>query len=126
MLEKHKGNFPRVIDLYTSHTIPGFVCLGNSFLTNTVLHRKMIKPMAILLVSYAALNVIQFQFTGRAAYWFFDWRTLDSFIVCVGMLIVISFFYIVMCKIDESVKYDSLIKKNVGKLKSMTFKKKYV
>ena len=119
VLNLHKEYPLRVIDIYTAHTVPAAVCLTNSLLTNTVLNRKLIKPLTYILLAFIIFNLIQLPLSGKTAYWVFDWRHVSNIVICVGLLLAVGFSYILLCKADETVKYNSLVSKNYAKLKNL-------
>jgi hypothetical protein len=112
----------QLLDLYTAHIVPGLVCILNSYHTNAVLSRKNVKHVAGLLIFYGLINLAETKYTGEPLYYFLTWESIDSVVISSGILLFVCLAYVLLCKFDEIVKHDSLIKKNKHKLKTLDSK----
>ena len=75
----------------------------------------MVKPLLITGVFYSFLNFCVTKYKGKPLYSFMHWNTAETPVLVSGMLIGFCLVYVLMCKIDESLKHQSLIVKNKSK-----------
>ena len=111
-LKKQGENF-RVIEQYLVHIIPGFSCMLSSYFTNCILTRKMLVPMLYFGVFYCFVNFLQTKVSGEPVYDFLSWRDFGSLLIVTFLLLVFSIFYLLGCKLDEYIKWDSFVAKNL-------------
>lgn len=96
------------IRCYMSHTIPGIVCLGNTWLTNSKLSPRFISGLIVFGLFYAVMNYRETKRSGKPVYPFLTWEGFDSILIIAAMIFVFSLFYLLLCWIDGLVKHQSL------------------
>lgn len=73
-------------------------------MTNTVLRTHLVKPLWSLYFLYNFVNFCVTKYTGEAIYPFMDWKTIQTPLILLGMMLAFTIIYITMCKIDEIFK----------------------
>ena len=102
----------RVVNKFILHTVPQIICLVNSFVTNAVLSRQFVKPIFFIGMSYIVYNFISTKILGHEPYHaFMHWNNGETPCLATGLLFLICFIYILLCKIDEKLKAHSLTAK---------------
>ena len=82
--------------------------MANSYLTNCVLTRKLIKHLLLLGLGYLGLDFIYVKFTGDTVFWFLHWNTLETPIFGITLVLGFGFVYILICGLDEIIKEEGL------------------
>ena len=105
-IEKHRadGPYAKVICQYCVHSLPAIVCLINSYLTNCVLMRNMVKPITILSLAYSVINCIGTKMNGAPIYDFLHWDSAETSIAVAAFIVLFNLFYLGLCFVDELVK----------------------
>ena len=97
-----------------SHSVPGVTCIINSVITGAVLYRGMIKPIMFFGVIYIGSNFASTKLGGEPVYEFLHWEDPSSLCIALGILLFVLFFYIILCSIDESIKWDKFLSRHKG------------
>jgi hypothetical protein len=92
-------------------------------ITNTVLSLRLIKPILILGTFYLFINFLATKIKGAPLYSFLNWESKESILISGVMLFSFGAVYYVLCKIDEVLKYESLILKNFKNSSKITTEK---
>lgn len=108
-LEKFGANETDVaVKCYLAHIVPGFVCIVNTWLTNSKLSKKFLPGLIFFGLIYAIVNFYMTKKTGKPIYPFLTWEGPDSLLIIAAMIAVFSLFYMGMCWIDGQLKHHSL------------------
>ena len=113
-IEKHRvdGPYAKVLCQYCVHTIPAIVCLINTYLTNCVLIRNMLKPLTIIMVTYGTINFIGTKISGAPIYHFLHWESAETPILITVLIGVFNCVYLGLCFVDELIKAKLVTKMN--------------
>jgi len=85
----------------------------NAFFTNIVLSRKVLAPLVQFGMFYMFTNFVQTKRSGKPIYYFLTWEDYRSPTLVVIMLLGFSMIYIGLCKIDEYLKWDDFVARNL-------------
>lgn len=80
----------------------------NTYLTNCVLTRKLIKHILLLGLGYLFLDFVYVKLTGDVVFWFMQWTSLETPVLGITLVLAFGFVYILACGLDEIVKEESL------------------
>ena len=72
----------------------------------------MIKPIMFIGVLYISSNFLSTKISGEPVYEFLHWEDASSIAIAVLILLVLSFIYILLCAIDENIKWDMFLSKH--------------
>jgi hypothetical protein len=86
-------------------------------MTNCVLTRKLLIPCLKFGAFYFSINFVQTKISGEPVYSFLDWKSINSLIIVLAIFLAISLLYIILCKLDETIKWDSFVRKNLAQMK---------
>ena len=105
-IDKYRGDGPfiRVVCQYTTHIVPAVVCVVNTALTRCVLLKKLLKPIAILMLTYVIINFVVTKLNKKPLYSFMHWETMETPMIVCGITITFSTFYLGLCHLDQMVK----------------------
>ena len=91
-----------------NHLLPPACCLFNTYLTNCVLTRKLIKHLLLMGLAYLVLDFLYVKVTGDTVFWFLHWETMETPIFGISLVLGFGFVYILVCGLDECVKEEGL------------------
>lgn len=98
-----------LVEQWLVHSVPATTCMVNTYLTNCVLSRRLLRPLQLIGVVYLAINFCQTKVLGEPVYKFLHWQDTSSLVLVSGLLFAFSLLYIAFCKMDEFIKYESLL-----------------
>jgi len=111
LMKKYEGKLKQqIVNGYLIHIIPQIICFSNAYMTNTVLSSKLLKIVVIGGVFFSINNCASTLMRGKPVYPILPWDSMNSVYFCIVLLIATSTLYGAMCKLDEYLKQDSLIK----------------
>lgn len=94
------------------HAIPGIAWLVNSIITNTILHRSIIKVVCVITIVYGSINFVATKIKGVPIYDFLHWESMETPLVLCGILGSFSLIYFGLCFIDEKLKWQLVKTRN--------------
>lgn len=126
-IDKHRvdGPYLKVVCQYCVHSVPAIVCVINSLMTRTVLHRSIIKPIIGVASAYLFVNFCATKIQGTPMYDFLHWESMETAVIAGGILFTFTMVYFGFCLIDEKIKYklvqrrDELVNEAKGGKKDM-------
>ena len=101
-----------ILQQYIVHIQPGICCLINSYMTNCVMSRHLLKPSWVIYFMYMGLNFVQTKVSGKPVYKFMPWTTYETPLLMAGLLIAFSIVFIAFCIIDETIKLKKIKSKS--------------
>ena len=87
------------------HLVPGVAWVVNSLITNTILHRGILKFICVLTVIYSSVNFVATKSRGVPIYDFMHWESIETPLVILGILAAFSIIYLGLVSIDEKLKW---------------------
>ena len=87
------------------HLVPGVAWVVNSLITNTILHRGILKFICVLTVIYSSVNFVATKSRGVPIYDFMHWESMETPLVILGILAAFSIIYLGLVSIDEKLKW---------------------
>ena len=97
------------------HSVPMITCIINSLITNTVIHRGIIKPICWFTPIYSVINFIGTKINGAPLYAFLHWESMETPLLICGILGTFVGIYFGLCFLDEKVKWQ-LVKNRTEKM----------
>ena len=76
------------VKCYMAHIVPGFVCIINTWLTNSKLSKKFLPGLIFFGLIYAIVNFYMTKKTGKPIYPFLTWEGPDSLLIIAAMIAV--------------------------------------
>lgn len=107
----YKGQTMILVEQWLVHSVPAISCVINTYMTNCVLSRTLLRPLQFIGVVYLAINFCQTKALGEPVYKFLHWEDTSSLVLVGGLLLGFSLIYIAFCKMDEVLKYETLLRK---------------
>ena len=103
-MKEFKGQPTKIVQQYIVHIQPAICCLINSYMTDCVMSRHLLKPSCIIYFLYMGLNFVQTRMTGVPVYAFMPWTTYETPLLMTVLLVAFSIVFIAFCIIDETLK----------------------
>lgn len=105
----YKDQLMILFEQWLVHSVPLLTCMTNTYLTNCVLSRRLLRPLQAIGMIYLGINFCQTKVLGEPVYKFLNWQDTSSLVMVFGLLFSFSLTYIAFCKMDEYIKYESLL-----------------
>ena len=87
------------------HTVPGLAWIVNSLITNTILHRGILKIIYVTTAVYCSINCVATKVKGVPIYDFMHWESFQTPLLICGITGAFSIIYLWLCFIDEKLKW---------------------
>ena len=86
------------------HIQPALFCVVNSYITEIVMTKTLIKPLICIFWFYSFINFLQTKNSGKPIYSFLPWDSVQTVYILLGMMSGFSGIYLGFCYLDEFVK----------------------
>ena len=77
----------------------------------------VLMPLLKFAIFYLSVNFVQTKVSGEPVYTFLKWDGFGSALICIAIILINAMIYIILCKIDENIKWESFVKKSLNDIK---------